>query len=254
MSNKDKNKGDLVVYDNTFNKTSLTLFTKVQINVLFAVLSYMCESAPKDANEYKAVFDFKDIRDRTGNKNLHTSRIKSALDKLLKTRIEYYIDGKFTAANVFSHYEVNDDGRAEIALTHYMGEKLNLKASEYTILELKDFVMIKNPYAKDLHRLLRQFKNSGFLKIKKEELLRIFNSPKSYDEYNIIRKVLMPAIEENKKHFNNLKVNIDDNTLPSTVHFTFDKQDKVKKIPRRDFSKLPPDEQEMLLYIDNNSL
>lgn len=254
------NKKNIVMYDNTFNKTSLTLFTKVQTNVLFAVLSYMCEDAPKNAGEYKAVFDFKDIRARAGDKNLHTSRIKVALDKLLKTQIAYYKDGKFTKANVFSYYEVNDDGRAEIVLTHYMGEKLNLKATEYTILELEDYVDFQNIYSKELYRLLMQFKYTGFLSIKKEDFLRIINPPKSYNEYDIIRKVLLPAIQDNKEHFANLRINIEDNkSLPNVVQLVFSKHGKIikkapKKISERNFSELPEDEREVLIYIDNNTM
>lgn len=257
MPKKKKNdKENIIVYDNTFNKTSLTIFTKIQINVLFAVLSYMRDNAPKNANEYKAVFDFNKIRERSGNKNLHTSRIKSALDKLLKTQIEYYRDGEFTVANVFSHYKVNDDGKVEIGLTPYMGEKLNLKSHGYTILNLDDFVMIENAYAKDLYRLLRQFKHTGLLSMRKKDFLKFFNPPKSYNEYDIIRKILMPAIEDNKKYFENLKVNIEDNkVLPEVLCFTFKKHEKkLKEMSEREFSKLTPEEKEIYIYIENNTI
>jgi|GEM_PF-3845857 len=217
-----KNNKNIVKYDNSFNRTSLTLFTKVQSDVLISVLSHMHKSSSKYNNKYATVFSFSEIREMTGSKNLHTSKIKKALDALLDTKVEYYKDGSFTKANLFSHYKVNEDGKAEIVLTDYMSEKLTLNSSEYTILALDEYVKLPNNYSKELYRILRQFKHSGVRIIAKQELIRMMNPPKSYNEYDFVRKVLFPAIEENKAFFEGLSVNVKGkNVLPDKVEFKF---------------------------------
>ena len=248
----------IVRYDNTFNQTSLTLFTKVQTNVLFAILSYMSGQAPQNATEYKASFKFSEIRERVGDKNLHTSKIKSALDKLLDTQIAYYVDNEFIKANVFSHYKVNDNNEAEIALTSYMGEKLNLKSTEYTVLELNEYILLKNTYSKELYRLLRQFRHTGFFVINKNKLISFLNPPKKYNEYEFARKVLLPAIDEVKQHFDELSCNVTKPTrnLPDNIQFKFSKHKRItksKQISQEEFNKLPSDEQELIIYLTDNT-
>lgn len=220
----------LIKYDNTFNKTSLTLFTKVQSDVLISILSRMCQSQSKDNSNYKAVVSFKEIREMTGSKNLHTSKIKLALDKILDTKVEFYRNNRFVKANLFSHYEVNTKDTVEIVLTDYMSEKLTLNSNQYTILELDEYVRLPNSYSKELYRMLRQFKHSGIRVIPKDELIRMLNPPKSYNEYDFVRKVLLPALEENKVFFENLSVNVGEkNVLPNPVEFKFKAHKKYDK-------------------------
>lgn len=224
----DDNK--IVKYDNTFNKTSLTVFSKVEANVLMSVLSCMDEKFTKiGESRYSAVFEFSEIRELTNAKSLHTSRIKKALDALLDTKIEFYRNGSHVKGNLFSHYEVNMNGQAEIELTTYMSEKMNLGKGNFTILQLNEYNSLPNSYSKELYRMLRQFRHKGFFVINKNELIRMMEPPKSYNEYDFVRKVLLPAIEENKKYFENLTINVQPkNVLPNVVEFTFKKHKRIK--------------------------
>ena len=226
----------IVKYDNTFNKTSLTFFSKVETDVLFSILSYMTNDNKKDEDgRYSRDFTFSEIRKLTGSKKLHTSRIKKALDSLLASNVEYVVVNEngvreFVKANLFSHYKVNEYGAAEIVLTSHMSEKLEANENQYTIIEVDEYTSLSTAYAKDIHRLLRQYRHTGFFTITKDELLRILNPPNVYNDYETIRKVILPAMKQNEKFFDNLSVNIKDNKiLQKELKFTFTKHPRMKR-------------------------
>lgn len=240
-------KKNIIKYDNTFNKTSLSLLTKVQSDTLLSVLANM----GKESNEedcYVAVFTFKEIRQMIGAENMQLYRIKKVFDTLLDTKVEFFSDDVYEKGNLFSHYSITGKKQAKIVLTKSMTNKLITNSSQYTILNLNEYIELPNSYAKELYRILRQFRHSGYRVISKTELIDILKPPKSYNEYNFIRKVLLPAIEENKAYFKNLSVNLkDSSTLPNTVHFKFDKEEKTDKVDKG------KKESELLDYVNANT-
>ena len=228
-----KIKKQIVKYDNTFNKTSLSLFTKVQADILLTVLSRMSEEVNKDGCCI-AKFSFNEIRKMVNAKNLHTYRIKEAFDALLDTKVEFYTDSTYEKGNLFSHYIITNKKEAEIVLTKAMTNKiipsLLPKAKEYTILNLNEYVNLTSKYSKELYRLLRQFRYSGMKLISKKDLFEMLNPPKSHNEYDFVRKILLPAIEENKAYFENLAVNVGErNELSNLVRFTFKPHKRTSK-------------------------
>lgn len=255
LNNKDSK---IVKYDNSFNKTSLSVLTEVQSEILMSVLERMGNKVSKDihGNEcYVAKYKFNEIRDMIDSKNMHAHRIKKVFDDLLNTKVEFFADGIYTKASLFSSYSLTDKSTAEIVLSSQLTKKLIVGKAKYTILELDEYVNLKNKFSKELYRLLRQFRHTGFLIINKEDLRKSLNVPKSYNEYDFIRKKLIPAIEDNSKYFDKLKIkNIEKNgnSLPNACEFTFVKHE------RRELNKTSldnpknKDEDELLKYIMDN--
>lgn len=247
-----------VKYDNSFNKTSLNVLTKVQTNVLLAVFSRMSESLRESSIEDDCVaqFSFSELRELTGSKNIKIEVIKKSLDAILDTKVEYFIDNNYTKANLFSDYTINEKGNAVITLTGNMKNKLIINNNQYTILMLDEYTSLKNMYAKELYRILRQFRHSGLAIKTKEDLLKVMRPPKSYDEYEFIRKALLPAIEENKQYFEDLTVNIDRNKLPGVVQFTFKKHERTKPKDLKQYKNMKEieDEIELMEYLAQNGM
>ena len=238
----------IVKYDNTFNKTSLSLLTKVQSDVLLTVLGSMGQDSNEDGC-YVAHFTFKEIRGMIGSEHIQAKRIKQTFDTLLDTKVEFFTDDTYEKGNLFSHYSITGSSSAQIVLTKNMTNKLITNTKEYTILNLNEYIELQNSYSKELYRLLRQFRHSGQKFIGKDELINMLKPPKSYDEYDFVRKVLIPAIEENKAYFKNLTVNIGpQNSLPNTVKFFFKEHERIELFK----TKEPKDEKEILSYIEAN--
>lgn len=251
MANLDSKKEEIVMYDNTFNKTSLSVLTQVQTDVLMSVLSKMGKSKDEEGR-FVAEYNFKDIREMTEMSELYSSRLKKTLDDLINTKVEFYENGVYYKGNLFSNYIINEKTNVTITLSTDMTKKIMINEKEYTVLELKEYVDLKNRYSKELYRLLRQFRHTGLLIIKKEDLLRIFSPPKSYNEYDFIRKNLNPSIKDNERYFENLKmINFEGNgnALPDICKFTFKKHLKAENLIEM---KEKEDEIELLEYIMRN--
>lgn len=254
---KELNKNSKIVkYDNSFNKTSLSVLTQVQSNILMAVLEKMGKelSIDEDGNKcYIAKYEFKEIRDLIESKNMDAKRIKIVFDELLNTQVEFFENNRYTKANLFSRYTLTNRSTAEIVLSSNLTSKLFAGGGRYTILQLDEYVNLKNKYSKELYRLLRQFRHSGLLIIKKEDLLKSLKPPKSYDEYNFIQKALNPAIEDASQYFEGLQlINFEKNGngLPDSCKFAFKKHERENA--KKTFEGKSKDEVELLEYIMNN--
>ena len=95
-----QNQNLIVKYDNSFNKTSLSLLTKVQSNVLMSVLQRMGKEFEKDKHGndcYVAKYTFEEIRLMTNSKSLQTKKIKEIFDQLLDTKVEIFEDSRSKA-------------------------------------------------------------------------------------------------------------------------------------------------------------
>ena len=246
----------IVRYDNTFNKTSLSVLTKIQSDILMSVLEKMGKEVEIDEKGnrcYIARYEFKEIRDLIDSKNMQAHKIKKVFDELLNTKVEFFGDGIYTKANLFSSYSLTNRSTAEIVLSSQLTSKMVIGENNYTILQLEEYVSLKNKYSKELYRLLRQFRHSGLLIIKREDLLNILKPPKSYDEYNFIQKALNPAIEDNKEYFEGLKLTNferNGNALPPVCKFSFKKHEKAKNLLTINESE--NEEKDLLEYIMNN--
>lgn len=247
-----KKEQEIISYDNTFNKTNLNLFTQAQTNVLMAVLSKMGKDKDEEGR-FVAEYEFKDIRRMTEMKELYASRLESTVKKLINTKVQFFKDGAYYSGNLFFNYFMSGKGVVKITLSSDMTEKLILNNNGYTILDLNEYVQLRNKYAKELYRLLRQFRHTGSLVIKKEDFLNIISPPKAYNEYDTIRETILPAIEANKKYFESLKmINFtkNGNGLPNVLKFTFKKHKKENL--KKTFEGKSPEEIELLEYIMEN--
>lgn len=247
---------EIVTYDNTFNKTNLTFLTHAQSHVLMAVLSKMGKEIDEEGR-FVAEYEFKEIRRMTGMKELYASRLKKVLKDLIDTKVEFFEDGKSYSGTLFESCEATSKNSVKVTLSIDMTKKLLLNKNGYTILELNEYMELKSKYAKELYRLLRQFRHTGNLMIRKDDFLKMLLPPKTYDEYEFIRKILMSAIEENKKHFKSLRMTNftkNGNGLPNTCIFSFEKHEResVKKISEDSFRNHSEEDIELLKYIMEN--
>lgn len=253
-----ENESNMVKYDNTFNKTSLSVLTKVQADILMSVLSRMGKEKD-EKDRYIATFTFPEIREMVGSPNLHTSRIKKVYDALLDTKFEFFKNNEYHKGNLFSKYVLSDNRHeATITLSIDLTEKMMTGKSQYTLLLLKEYIELSNSYAKELYRLLRQFRHSGIVLISKDDLLDMLKTPKSYNNYDVSRRIILPAIKANEKYFKGLKVNIDNQSkIPNQLKFTFKPHKKVISKNYRNADNKPlnkEDETDLLKYIESNRL
>ena len=111
---------------------------------------------------------------------------------------------------------------------------LNALDKNFTRFELSEFIRLNGKYAKQLYRLLKQFRSTGIFRITLQDLRSKMDIPETYDLRDIREKVLKPAIKEISPCFKDLVFEAEKEKRrgnPVTAYvFTFTKEEPKKKL------------------------
>ncbi|MDK8605649.1 RepB family plasmid replication initiator protein, partial [Staphylococcus aureus] len=100
----------------------------------------------------------------------------------------------------------------------------------FTKFELREMTHLKSTYSKNMFRLLKQYKHTGYMKIKIEDFRERLDIPESYRMSNINQFVLTPIIKELSPIFNNLNINkikAKKGRKIEWLEFTFDAEKRI---------------------------
>ena len=89
---------------------------------------------------------------------------------------------------------------------------------------------LKSTYAKNMFRILKQYKHTGYMKIKIEDFRERLDIPNSYRMSNIDQFVLNPIIKELSTIFKNLHINkikAKKGRKIEWLEFTFDAEKRI---------------------------
>ncbi|WP_145435183.1 replication initiation protein, partial [Staphylococcus hominis] len=92
----------------------------------------------------------------------------------------------------------------EISTSPNLKHILNSITNNFTKFELQEMTHLKSTYAKNMFRILKQFKHSGYVKIGIDDFKTRLDVPNSYQMNDITKRVLKPIIKELGSIFNNL--------------------------------------------------
>lgn len=189
---------DLVVYGNDFNFMPLPKITELEIDIFMKIISELKENRELEYSFIEFYFDFYHERHKS---IMETQEAFYKLaDNLLSFKVKYSVENRHYAFVCFEKLklEYTDDGEPIMkikAQEDFFDLIANLQLG-FTQFELKEFIGIKGKYAKNLYRLLKQFRSTGFLKMQWEEFCNIMQIPTSYKISHIDQKILNPAIAE----------------------------------------------------------
>ena len=89
---------------------------------------------------------------------------------------------------------------------------------------------LKSTYSKHMFRILKQYKHTGYVKIKIDDFRERLDIPSSYRMTNINQKVLSPIIKELGFIFKNLSINkikVKKGRKIEWLEFTFDAEKRI---------------------------
>ena len=89
---------------------------------------------------------------------------------------------------------------------------------------------LKSTYAKNMFRLLKQYKHTGYVKINIADFRNRLDIPKTYQMNDITKRVLKPIINELSSIFNNLNINkikAKKGRKIECLEFTFDAEKRI---------------------------
>ena len=201
--------GETVVYKNDLNLVPLRKFTSTEINLFFAMCNKLKE---KETNTLHLSFDeLKELSNyspKTRNINRFVKDLDDVYKKMLELTIRYEDDEVIERFILFNHYRIHKkDQYLEISTSPNLKHILNSITSNFTKFELKEMTNLKSTYSKNMFRILKQYKHTGYMKIKIDDFRERLDVPKSYRMTDINKNVLKPIVTELNAIFNNLHIN-----------------------------------------------
>src|SRR5699024_5638567 len=201
--------GETVVYRNEMNLIPLRKFTSVEINLFFAMCNKLKE---QDTNTLTLSFDeLKELSNyspETRNINRFVDDLQRVYDKMLEIRYTIRTETKIKKFVLFHRYEIDlAEKYLEIATSPDLKHILNEITSDFTKFELQEMTHLKSTYAKNMFRILKQYKHTGYLIMSIEDFRDRLDVPNSYRMKNINQYVFSPIIKELGFLFKNLIIN-----------------------------------------------
>jgi plasmid replication initiation protein len=150
---------------------------------------------------------------------------------MLDIRYTIRTETKIKKFVLFYKYEIDISERyLEIATSPDLKYILNSITSNFTKFELKEMTHLKSTYAKNMFRILKQYKHTGYMKIKIDDFRERLDIPNSYRMSNINQFVLNPIIKELSTIFKNLHINkikAKKGRKIEWLEFTFDAEKRI---------------------------
>ena len=206
---------EVVKYHNDFNKIKLPSFTEQEQNLLYGILTRI-----KDNETNTIKFLPSELMEFT-TQNYTNKELGDILyilrDKFFKADFMILIEDKEREMigkewiNLFETFklwypkgdkEYNHLLSVEMKVNPRFAYLVNELTANFTRFELAEFIAISGKYTKTLYRLLKQYRNTGYLKMEWDKFARVMDIPENYKQRDIDNWILKPALKELTKERN----------------------------------------------------
>lgn len=231
---KIQDENSLVIYHNELNYVGFGKFTPIELNIFFALIGKM-----RDSHGREATLSLKELREITGYSQRGDKKMYNDLSRAYKKfwDLSYYkhneAENEISVIRIFEEFKLNyKEMTLTLSITPsslYLLDDLWL-AGEYTVYELPEFCDLDTSYAKNLYRLLRQFRSTGYLTMTMEDFRKALAVPVKYRNADTVRKVLKPSVEEVSRFIEDLRYDFvrgkGSGRPIERINFYFKKQDR----------------------------
>ena len=222
--------GETVVYQNEMNLVPLRKFTSTEIDIFFSLCNKLKEQDIKEL-----AIPFEELRHLSNYYHRSLKRfvkdLEHVYDKMLTLTYTERSGLSFKKFVLFTGYEVDaNEQELIVSINPKLKHVLNEITADFTKFELKEMTHLKSTYSKNMFRLLKQYKHTGYFKIQIEDFRERLDIPNSYRMTHINQKVLAPIIKELGFIFNNLHINkikAKKGRKIEWLEFTFDAEKRI---------------------------
>lgn len=201
---------EIVKYHNDFNKIKLPNFTEQEQNLLFGIIGKIRETGYQDKIIFTSQELLKFSTEHLTNKALGDMLI-ILREKFFKADFTILIEDKERdligkeIINLFSSFKLwysKKDSNytnllsVELQVNPKFTYLVNELTANFTGFELAEFIAISGKYTKTLYRLLKQYRQTGYLKMEWQEFVRVMDIPTGKQIGEIDRDILKPALRE----------------------------------------------------------
>lgn len=222
--------GETVVYKNDMNLVPLRKFNNTEVNLFFTLCNKL-----KDKGNLTVNIPFEELKELsnyyTHDKKLFIQDLEKFYDKIFSLTYREETENVIRKFILFTKVEIYKENEyVSIGVNPDLEHIINSLTSNFTKFELREMTHLKSTYSKHMFRILKQYKHTGYVKIKIEDFRERLDIPKSYRMTNINQKVLTPIIKELGFIFNNLNINkikAKKGRKIEYLEFTFDAENRI---------------------------
>lgn len=232
----EKEKCDLVKYNNVLNRLSIGKLEEKELELFFALCLELKEKGVDDV--YINITEFKN-RYNMGRSNIRFEKyLEVVLSKFLETKLIIKSSNGLEIGNFFRKFKIDfKNNNLYVQVDSDYSFILNDLVEMYTQFSFNQYQGLKSKYAKRLMPKLAQWNGTKKIEFEKQDLFEILGASESYknDLSSFNKRILKPAIAELKKVFNNLKVTPIKNNNSKTTNkiksylFTWDTKPIIKE-------------------------
>lgn len=222
----------LTVYKNELNIVPFRKFNSLEMDLFFSICTQM-----RDKGLHKIQYSFEQLKNLSNYKDRHSKRFINDLEQVYKKmlqlsyrqedsdEIKYFV--------LFNSFIINKTNEyVEISVNPELEYIINEISGGFTKFELSEFTNIRSSYAKTAFRLLKQFRQTGFWRVKIIDFRNILDVPKTYNMDALTKRVLNPIQKELSSIFFNLKIikiKSKKRNKIEYLEFSFKPQDDIRK-------------------------
>ena len=231
----EKEKCDLVKYNNVLNRLSIGKLEEKELELFFALCLELKEKGVDDV--YINITEFKN-RYNMGRSNIRFEKyLEVVLSKFLETKLIIKSSNGLEIGNFFRKFKIDfKNNNLFVQVDTDYSFILNDLVEMYTQFSFNQYQGLKSKYAKRLMPKLAQWNGTKKIEFEKEDLFEILGASESYksDLSSFNKRILKPATAELKKVFSNLKVTPIKNNNSKTTNkiksylFTWNAQEIIK--------------------------
>lgn len=189
------------------NLVPLRKFNNTEVNLFFTLCNKL-----KDKGTLTVNIPFEELKELSNyyshDKRLFIQDLEKFYDKIFSLTYREETENVIRRFVLFTKVEIyKDEEYVSIGVNPDLEHIINSLTSNFTKFELQEMTHLKSTYSKHMFRILKQYKHTGYVKIKINDFRERLDIPKSYRMTNINQKVLTPIIKELGLIFNNLQIN-----------------------------------------------
>lgn len=195
-----------VKYKNELNLIPMRNFDSVEMDLFFSICAKM-----KDKGERKVSFSFEDLKELSDYKPTAVKRftddLENVYDKMMSLTYRSETNDEIEKFALFTGFKISKKEQfVEISVNPDLNYILNELSTEFTKFELQEFTGIRSSYAKTMYRLLKQYRSTGFYKVRIEDFRELLAIPDSYQMSDIDKQVFRPIKKELAQYFDRLEI------------------------------------------------
>ncbi len=194
-----KEETSLIKYHNNLNLLAFKKVTKLESSLFFSILSQLKDKGTEEITlEYREIIKYLP-------KNIGIEETRKALlsgsKKIVQAAVEWETEDATTIFTLFEKFYIPkiEEPYLKVKINKTFAFILNNLDKNFTLFEQTEFGALSSKYSQTLYRLLKQFRNTGFLVVDWNEFKDIMDIPKSYNIGTIDNRILNPVIKEFKE-------------------------------------------------------